>query len=134
MVDDNRDAADSLAIALKMNGHDVSTAYDGKAAVEAITLRQPHVAIIDIGMPGFDGYQVARALRDMPWRRNLVLIALTGWGQDEDKLNTQRAGFDHHLTKPADPDRIDALLAKVSGRGVQPVLGRGGVSQLHEPA
>ena len=100
MVDDNRDAADSLAIALKMNGHDVSTAYDGKAAVEAITLRQPHVAIIDIGMPGFDGYQVARALHDMPWRRNLVLIALTGWGQDEDKLNVPTASTITSRSRP----------------------------------
>jgi PAS domain S-box-containing protein len=115
VVDDNRDAADSLAIMLKLNGHEVSSVYDGQAAIHAIRAQRPQAAVVDIGMPGCDGYEVARALREDAWSESLVLIALTGWGQDEDKRRSEDAGFDHHFTKPVEPGVIESVLSELPG-------------------
>jgi PAS domain S-box-containing protein len=111
VTDDNRDAADSLAVMLRLGGHEVHTAYDGHAAVEAAARLRPDVAVLDIGMPGMTGYEVARRIRSEPWGRAVVLVALTGWGQEEDKRRATEAGFDRHLTKPVDPAALDGLLA-----------------------
>jgi PAS domain S-box-containing protein len=110
VADDNRDAADSLAIMLKLDGHDVSTCYDGKAAIGMIHALQPDVAIVDLGMPGCDGLEVARAVRHDAEGQSPVLIALTGWGQDEDKRRTREAGFDHHFTKPVELDVLQRVI------------------------
>ncbi len=113
VADDNRDAADSLQRILALYGHDVRVAYDGGAAVRLGEEFRPRVAILDIGMPGTNGYDVARALR----HRNgpqVTLVALTGWGQEADRRRATEAGFDHHLTKPVDPGALNELLAKVA--------------------
>jgi len=108
VVDDNMDAADSLAVTLRMQGHVVQVAYDGDSALETSERLAPDVVVLDIGMPGMDGYELARQLRRrQPQTR---LIALTGWGQEDDKVEAREAGFDWHLTKPADPDTLRAVL------------------------
>ncbi len=111
IADDNRDAADSLAMILSLSGHTARTAYDGAAALTLAQEFRPEVAILDIGMPGMDGYALARTLRRADWSKNLSLIALTGWGQDEDKLKARAAGFHAHLTKPVDAQSLQSLLA-----------------------
>jgi len=110
VADDNRDAADSLQRVLALFGHDVRVAYDGDAAMREGDAFRPRVAILDIGMPGTDGYAVARSLRTKHGRR-VVLVALTGWGQEADRRRAAEAGFDHHLTKPVDPNALNSLLA-----------------------
>jgi signal transduction histidine kinase len=108
VVDDNADAADSLALTLRLQGHVVEVAYDGDSALETSQRLSPEVVILDIGMAGMDGYEVARQLRrGQPQTR---LIALTGWGQENDKVRAREAGFDWHLTKPADPETLHAIL------------------------
>jgi PAS domain S-box-containing protein len=111
IADDNRDAADSLAILLQGDGHDVSKAYDGIEALEIAEALCPDVILLDIGMPGLNGYEVAEQVRAREWGRATTLIALTGWGQAEDKRRAVAAGFDHHVTKPVDPERLQALLS-----------------------
>jgi CheY-like chemotaxis protein len=113
VADDNTDAADSLAILLELMGNEVRTAADGEAAVAAAEAFRPDVAVLDIGMPRLDGNEVARRIRAAEWGRRTVLIALTGWGQTEDRRRTAAAGFDLHLTKPVDPTTLDALLAEL---------------------
>ncbi len=113
VADDNRDAADSLQRILALYGHEVRVAYDGGAAVRLGEEFRPRVAILDIGMPGTNGYEVARALRHRSGAQ-LTLVALTGWGQEADRRRASEAGFDHHLTKPVDPNALNDLLAKVS--------------------
>src|SRR5581483_5397086 len=97
VVDDNKDAADSLAMLLRLQGHEVRVAYSGMAALEMTKTYTPDVVFLDIGMPGMDGYEVARRLRQTPGLGNVMLAALTGWGQKEDRRRTAEAGFDHHL-------------------------------------
>jgi PAS domain S-box-containing protein len=111
VADDNRDAADTLARILAAYGHEVRVAYDGHSAIDECRRFSPHVAVLDIGMPGADGYQVARALRSADASRP-KLIALTGWGQEQDRSRALDAGFDHHLTKPADPQSVHELIVK----------------------
>ncbi|HYH66202.1 MAG TPA: response regulator [Urbifossiella sp.] len=111
MADDNRDAADSLAMLLRLAGHEVRTAHDGLAAVAVAAETRPDVAVLDIGMPGLTGYDAARRIRAEPWGRGVLLVALTGWGQDGDRQRAAEAGFDHHLTKPVDPEALTRLLA-----------------------
>jgi PAS domain S-box-containing protein len=111
VADDNQDAANTLAMLLRLGGHEVHTAHGGQAALALAAAVHPEIALLDIGMPDLDGYEVARRLRAAPGGPSLKLVALTGWGQEEDKRRAQAAGFDHHLTKPVDPDRLDALLA-----------------------
>jgi CheY-like chemotaxis protein len=110
IADDNRDAAESLAVLLRMDGHEVTVAYDGPQALALLTQVQPEVALLDIGMPGLNGYEVARRVRHGPLGRSITLIAVTGWGQDRDKAQAHQAGFDHHFTKPVDPERLSRLL------------------------
>jgi PAS domain S-box-containing protein len=102
IVDDNRDAADALAMLLKHSGHDAFVAYDGKAAFAAAETHRPNVILLDIGLPGMSGHDVCRQIREQPWGRSIRMIALTGWGQDEDRRKSQEAGFDGHLVKPVD--------------------------------
>jgi PAS domain S-box-containing protein len=110
IADDNHDAVDALAMLLTALGHDVRVAYGGYAALALAAEFRPDVAMLDIGMPDLDGYEVARRLRAEPWAGPLYLVAITGWGQDEDLERARRAGFDQHYTKPVDPDEVAALL------------------------
>jgi len=102
VADDVPDSLTSLAVALQLLGHNVRTADDGPSAVETAMAFHPDIAVLDIGMPGLTGYDVASRIRDTDWGRSSLLIALTGWGQREDVLRAHRSGFDHHMTKPAD--------------------------------
>jgi PAS domain S-box-containing protein len=111
IVDDNQDAALSLAMLLKLQGHEVRVAHSGPAALEMTKNYVPHAVFLDIGMPGMDGYDVARRLRQQPGLENVVLAALTGWGQREDRRRTAEAGFDYHLVKPPEPQAVEAVLA-----------------------
>jgi len=117
IVDDNRDGADSLAMMLRIIGHDIVTAYDGQEGVEAAERHQPDVVLLDIGLPKLNGYEACRRIREQAGARSLVLIAVTGWGQDEDRRRSHAAGFDHHLVKPVDPNALMKLLSDL--RGVQ---------------
>ncbi len=110
LADDNRDAAESLAIILRLEGHEVELAHDGNAALRSFAERRPDVALLDIGMPKVDGYEVARQMRAAPAGEDVVLIAITGWAQDSDKARSRAAGFDHHLTKPVEPETLIELL------------------------
>jgi len=111
VADDNRDAADSLSLVLEMAGHEVYTAHDGQQALAAAREHRPRIAILDIGMPDMSGYEVASAIRRETWGGDVYLLAVTGWGQTEDKERARRAGFDEHLTKPVDPERLEKLIA-----------------------
>jgi len=111
IVDDNRDAADSLGTLLQMLGAEVRVVHDGNAALDAFGSFRPRVTLLDLGMPGMDGYEVARRIRARPDARGATLIALTGWGQERDRHRTAEAGFDGHLTKPVDIDMVAAALA-----------------------
>jgi PAS domain S-box-containing protein len=113
VADDNRDAAESLALVLRFSGYEVSIAFGGAEALEIGERDRPRAAIIDIGMPGMSGHEVARRMRLEAWGRNAVLIALTGWGQEQDKQAAKAAGFDEHLTKPVDPDDVERALEKL---------------------
>jgi PAS domain S-box-containing protein len=110
VADDNRDAAESLAMVLRFAGYDAAIAFSGPEALEVAARERPRAAIIDIGMPGMSGHEVARRMRLEAWGRHAVLIALTGWGKDEDKQAAIAAGFDLHLTKPLDPDAVERAL------------------------
>jgi CheY-like chemotaxis protein len=114
VVDDCRDAADSLAMLLRLAGHEVHAAHDGREAVESAGRFRPDVALLDIGMPKLNGYEVARHIRQQPWGRQVVLVAITGWGQEEDKRRAMEAGFDEHLTKPVAPAALEKLLALIA--------------------
>jgi signal transduction histidine kinase len=113
LADDNRDALDSLATLLQCDGHEVHTAGDGAEALEVAAQCRPDVVLLDIGMPKLDGYEVARRIRAEPWGKSAVLIALTGWGQDEDRRRSREVGFDSHLVKPLDPDALSSLLQRL---------------------
>jgi len=110
VVDDNRDAAESLGMLLEMEHCKVAVAFDGLRALEALETFKPDIALLDIGMPGMDGYELARRIRATPRGRNLVLVALTGWSQADDKKRASDAGFDEHLTKPVDPQVLNRVL------------------------
>jgi PAS domain S-box-containing protein len=118
VADDNRDAADSLAALLRIGGHDVTVVYDGEAALAEFRRRPPDVALLDIGMPGLSGYEVASAIREEAGGAPVMLVAITGWGQDRDRSTAIAAGFDHHLTKPVDPDKVQDLIARHAAREV----------------
>jgi CheY-like chemotaxis protein len=110
IADDNRDAADSLGMLLGLAGHEVRIAHSGQTALSLAQVFRPDTALLDIGMPDLSGYEVARQLRREPWGAGIRLIALTGWGQTDDRRRAHEAGFDHHLTKPIDPDALAALI------------------------
>jgi len=116
VVDDNRDAAESLTEVLLAHGHDARTAYGGQEAIEMGTTKTYDVALVDIGMPGIDGLEVARQISRSPVGRDTLLVALTGWGANEDRERSKQAGFAYHLTKPIAIDTLGALLATASRR------------------
>ena len=115
VADDNLDALESLATLLSLDGHEVYRARDGAEALEVAEQQRPEVALLDIGMPRADGYEVARRIRCEPWGRGITLVALTGWGQESDRRRSEEAGFDIHLTKPVDPKVVSDLLAGSAG-------------------
>ncbi|MGO9948678.1 MAG: PAS domain S-box protein [Steroidobacteraceae bacterium] len=116
IADDNRDAAESLAMLLQIEGHEVHVVHDGRAAVSAFTNFNPDVALLDIGMPELSGYEVARCVRKNVQGQTVTLIALTGWGQERDKEQALAAGFNHHFTKPVEPARISKILRSLASR------------------
>jgi CheY-like chemotaxis protein len=110
IADDNSDALESLATLLQLRGHEVFTACDGAMALESAERNRPDVVLLDIGMPALDGCEVARRIRQQPWGSRIKLVALTGWGQDSDRRRSRDAGFDSHLVKPLDTDKLQDLL------------------------
>jgi signal transduction histidine kinase/ActR/RegA family two-component response regulator len=119
IVDDNEDGAESLAMLLSFGGHDTHKAHDGQQAVEAAERLRPDVVLLDIGLPIMNGYEVCRRIRREPWGKTLMMVALTGWGQDEDRHRSAEAGFDAHLVKPVDHDALVKLLQSVSETRVE---------------
>ncbi|WP_337176706.1 PAS domain S-box protein [Paludisphaera sp.] len=113
VVDDNRDSADTLAMLLSIKGHEVRAAHDGPEALRILESYRPSLILLDLGLPGMSGYEVAHRIRSSPHLRDIHLAALTGWGQDEDRRRTREAGFDDHLVKPTDPAQVEALLARL---------------------
>jgi CheY-like chemotaxis protein len=110
VVDDLKDSADSLSMLLRMLGHEVETAYDGEEAIAAAERFRPEVLLLDIGMPRLNGLDACRHIRELPWGQEVLIVALTGWGQDEDRRHTAQAGFDAHLVKPVDLDLLLKLM------------------------
>jgi signal transduction histidine kinase len=125
VADDNNDALESLATLLQLSGHEVYTAANGAMALESAEAHRPEVALLDIGMPKLDGYEVARRIRAQPWGQRITLVALTGWGQDSDRRRSQEAGFDSHLVKPLDLDKLTELLAALPVAGPGATRGAG---------
>jgi PAS domain S-box-containing protein len=118
IVEDNKDAAQSLAMLLRLMGNDVHASYDGPSALEAAGAYRPDVVLVDIGLPGMSGHEVARRLRQQPGLENVALVAVTGWGQEEDRRLSREAGFDSHMVKPIDLDSLQELLAALKTAGV----------------
>ncbi|HEU4618707.1 MAG TPA: ATP-binding protein [Gammaproteobacteria bacterium] len=121
VADDNADGADSLAALLEALGHEAKVAYDGAAAVEVAEQHRPEVILLDLGMPGIDGYEVCRRIRTKPWGQDVFITALTGWGRDQDRAKTAQAGFDEHLVKPIDLEKLKAVIRAFETRGRQHV-------------
>jgi CheY-like chemotaxis protein len=113
VVDDNRDAADTLAEILKLSGHEGFVGHSGQEALDLGARERPDAIILDIGMPDITGYEAARRVRLEPWGRDVFLLAMTGWGQADDKAKARAAGFNAHLTKPVDLDEVESMLAEV---------------------
>lgn len=113
VADDNRDAAQTMAMLLRLDGHDVRAVHDGAEALTLGDAFHPQLLLLDIGMPVLDGYETARQVRRRPWGRKAQLVALTGWGQESDRRNALNAGFDHHLVKPAEPDALRAVIDSI---------------------
>lgn len=116
VVDDNADAADCLAMILKAEGHEAQAVYDGRTAVERVATFRPHVVLLDLGMPAPDGFETARRLRALPEGAELVIAALTGWGQEKDRRRTAEAGFDFHLVKPVRASELRDVLEEPAAR------------------
>jgi CheY-like chemotaxis protein len=110
IADDNRDAAESLAMLLQLDGHEVTIVHDGQAALAAVQSRRPEIVLLDIGMPKLSGYEVARQVRQGLLGRTVTLVAVTGWGQESDKARALAAGFNHHFTKPIETERLNELI------------------------
>lgn len=110
IVDDNRDSADSLAMLFEITGNQTYQAFDGVEAIELIEKYHPEVVLLDIGLPKLDGHEVCRRIREQPWGKDIIIIALTGWGQEDDRRKSEEAGFNGHLVKPVDYDKLLALL------------------------
>jgi CheY-like chemotaxis protein len=113
VADDNVDSAESLGQLLELLGNEVRTANDGMEALDVAGTFRPDVVLLDIGMPRLNGHEACRRIREQPWGKNAILVAMTGWGQDEDKRRSQETGFDHHLVKPVDPGALRKLLASL---------------------
>ena len=116
LADDNRDSIDSMAELLRLSGHVVYTAYEGLEAFDLAMRLRPDVLVLDIGMPGLNGYELAQRIRAQPWAAQALLVAATGWGQESDRRSAEEAGFDLHLTKPFNPDDLLEVIAKRPGR------------------
>ena len=114
IVDDNRDSAESLALLMRDSGYETYTTHDGVETIEVAERVRPEVVVLDIGLPGLNGYEVCRRLRSAPWGKELMLIALTGWGQIDDRIRSEQAGFDAHLVKPVDYDELLGLLRRTA--------------------
>jgi CheY-like chemotaxis protein len=114
VADDNVDSADSLSMMLRLLGHEVRTAHNGVAAVETAAAFQPDVILLDIGMPKLNGFDACRRIRALPGGKGAVIVALTGWGQEEDKRRSREAGFDRHFVKPVEPADLEQLLAELA--------------------
>jgi CheY-like chemotaxis protein len=114
VVDDNRDAAESMAVLLNLLGNEVHSCHDGVEAVSAFSEFMPQVVLLDIGLPRLDGYGAARQIRALPGGAQVTLIALSGYGRDEDRQRSREAGFDHHIVKPISPDTLIDLLSTVA--------------------
>jgi CheY-like chemotaxis protein len=114
IVDDNREFVRSLAAVLEFSGHEVLTAYDGEEALALALALRPEACVIDLSMPKMNGYELARRIRAEPWGAAVTLVAVTGWTRHEDEREALRAGFDHHLAKPVDPDVIESILVSAS--------------------
>jgi CheY-like chemotaxis protein len=112
VVDDNHDSAISLGMMLRLTGNEIQTAHDGLAAVEIAEKFGPDMILLDIGLPKLNGYDVCRRIREQPWSKGIVIVALTGWGQEEDRRRSKEAGFDQHLVKPVEIDALQRLLAE----------------------
>jgi len=128
VVDDDRDAAESMTVLLELWGHEVRIAYDGRDAVGLAAAYRPEAVLLDIGLPGMNGYEVARRLRALPGCENAILVAVTGYGQDEDRRRSRESGCDHHLTKPVEPAVLQSLLAAAPrpGEPVEPAAAQAG--------
>jgi len=111
VVDDNADSALSMAMMLSMMGHETRTAHDGEAAVSSAEDFRPHVVLLDIGLPKLNGYEVAQQIRRQEWGASMFLVAVTGWGQDEDRRRAEDAGMNLHMVKPVEPAALDRVLA-----------------------
>lgn len=111
VVDNHRDAAESLAALLRLWDNEVRTAADGAGAIALCASFRPHLVLLDLGLPGLDGFETCRRVRAGAWGGNAVIAAVTGWGRPEDRQRSQEAGFDHHLLKPVAPEQLEALLA-----------------------
>ena len=120
VVDDNRDAADTCRTLLELSGHHVQTAYTGREALDLAASFRPHAALLDLGLPDVDGYSVAQAIRGMSWGQRTLLIAITGWGQTEDRRRAREAGFDHHLAKPVAAEALESVLQTIDGMAGMP--------------
>jgi CheY-like chemotaxis protein len=123
IVDDSEDGAESLAMLLEFGGHETHKAHDGLAALEAVERLRPDAVLLDIGLPGLNGYEVCRRIRQASWGKRMTLVALTGWGQDEDRDRSRDAGFDAHMVKPVDFDALLALLAAVRPADAESEIG-----------
>jgi CheY-like chemotaxis protein/anti-sigma regulatory factor (Ser/Thr protein kinase) len=123
VVDDNYDSATSLAMLLTLSGADTHVTNDGASALKAMPVYMPDVVLLDIGMPGMDGYTVATRIREDARYRDVTLIALTGFGQEQDRVRSLASGFNHHMTKPLDLDTLQTLLASLPARSATPVVG-----------
>ena len=116
MVDDNVDTVLSFSMLLKAEGHDVRTACDGPTAIDVVLDHRPHVVLLDIGLPGLNGYEIASRLRREPSLAHTTLVALTGYGQESDRLQAMQAGFHHRLVKPVDFRKLEEILTSASAR------------------
>ena len=114
IVDDNVDGAESLALLLRFAGHTIEVAHDGQEALTVAEQFRPDVMLLDIGLPGLNGYEVCQRIRRGPWGKAMTIVALTGWGQEEDRRRSTEAGFDTHLVKPVDPPSLMQLLASTA--------------------
>lgn len=114
VVDDNRDAVESLQMLLQLIGHEVKVAYDGPQAVDAYKAERPDIVFLDIGLPRLNGYEVARKIRGQATGHTPMLVALTGWGQEEDQRLAEQAGFDHHIVKPVAYEQLTDLLQRAT--------------------
>jgi two-component system CheB/CheR fusion protein len=120
VVDDNIDSAEAMTASLRIEGHHADAAYDGETAIEKAKSSKPDAVLLDIGLPGLSGLEVARALRVFPETRHALLIALSGYGQMEDRERSLEAGLDHHLTKPVDPRTLSSLLVSLQAARHRP--------------